>query len=92
MDRHDQSGGGAVIEGGQVYVQVKSDYYTGERRRIVVLRAPGLSDRRKALVATLTENGRRIRARWINVAELHEDILTRHGHPRRNGYALEVKP
>jgi Mn-dependent DtxR family transcriptional regulator len=79
------------ISAGQVYescqpVRSESVYHPGSRH--VRLKVVGYTNRRKVWVATLTEDGREIRARWLEASQLHESGTTAAGLPRRTGYRL----
>lgn len=55
------------------------------RTRIKVV---GYPNRRKVRVATLTDDGREVRVRWLNASQLYGSAITPTGQPRRTGYRL----
>lgn len=81
------------IQPGQIYRALGDPYPYTEPRRIKVVGKPitisGLYNSGKVDIVTLTETGREIRRRAIEVAQLHDSPTTRNGQPRRTGYALE---
>lgn len=83
-----------MIQQGQIYVSLGDPYPYTEPRRIKVVGRPGTIPGGyhfgKVDVVTLTETGREIRRRAIEVTQLHETATTRDGQPRRTGYALET--
>lgn len=76
-----------MVEKGQVYVSAKT-LPSGEPRRIVVVYVPHYYNG-KVGVATLTEGGRKLRRRQMDIHSLHQSGTTRDGNPRLNGYYLE---
>lgn len=84
------------IEPGQVYrsaLPIPSEPGEHYRRIKVVdelIATPGVYGFNKVDVATLTETGREIRRRAIEVTQLHDTATTHDGKPRRNGYVLEA--
>ncbi len=80
-----------MIEPGQTYRALGDPYpYTEPRRIKVVGRVvPGAMGHGKAHVVTLTSDGRELRRRAIEIAQLHDSATTADGQPRRTGYALE---
>jgi hypothetical protein len=82
-----------MIQPGQTYRSLGDPYPYDEPRRIKVVGNPvtwpGLYDFGKVDVVTLTETGREIRRRAIEVTQLHESATTKTGKPRRTGYVLE---
>jgi hypothetical protein len=49
---------------------------------------PGLYGFGKVQVATLTDDGREVRPRALEVNQLHDSGTTKTGQPRRTGYRL----
>ncbi|MGW0948510.1 hypothetical protein ACWD4O_38970 [Streptomyces sp. NPDC002623] len=84
-----------MIQPGQIYRSVGDPYPYTEPRRIKVvgkpITTPGLYGFGKVDVVTLTENGREIRRRAIEVTQLHASDTTGTGSKRCNGYVLEGK-
>lgn len=83
------------IERGQVYESCQPTFAVEGKEvhtRIKVLGepigTPGLFHFGKVQVATLTEDGREIRPRAIEVSQLHATGTTGAGQPRRTGYRL----
>lgn len=82
-----------MIQPGQTYYSLGDPYPYDQPRRIKVVGKPGTVPGGHAFgkvdVVTLTETGREIRRRAIEVTQLHESATTTDGQPRRTGYALE---
>lgn len=83
-----------TVQPGQIYRSLGDPYPYDEPRRIKVVGRPGnvtgiwgfgLVD-----VVTLTETGRELRQRAIEVSQLHDSDTTEAGTKRRTGYALET--
>jgi hypothetical protein len=81
-------------EPGQIYRSLGDPYPYTEPRRIKVVgevgRIPGVWGFGKVDVVTLTEVGREVRRRAIEVGQLHDSDTTNDGQPRRTGYVLEA--
>ena len=85
---------GHKIERAQVYESCRpvrsmpGEHYT----RIRVIGEPvsmhGLYGFGKVMVATLTDDGREVRPRALEVSQLHDSSTTKTGQPRRTGYRL----
>ena len=83
-----------MIKSGQVYRSLGDPYPYDEPRRIKVIGEPGTVPGGghifgKVDVVTLTETGREIRRRAIDVSQLHDSDTTSDGKTRRTGYVLE---
>lgn len=84
-----------MIEIGQVYrnLDPRVEKYGDGPARIKIVSAPGTVPGApgfgKAVVVTLTDGGRELRRRPMDVRQLHESATTGSGQPRRSGYALE---
>ena len=84
-----------MIQLGQIYRSLGDPYPYSEPRRIKVVGEPGVIPGGghafgKADVVTLTDTGREIRRRAIEVSQLHDSTTTHDGKPRRTGYVLET--
>ncbi|MFD9868537.1 hypothetical protein ACFXI8_27210 [Streptomyces niveus] len=83
-----------MIQPGQVYRSaVSTPDDPDNHRRIKVVgepnTVPGGWNFGKVDVATLTEDGREIRRRRVEMSQLHATPTTRDGTPRCTGYVLE---
>jgi hypothetical protein len=82
------------IQPGQIYVSLGDPYPYTEPRRIRIVSepvtTPGLYGFGKVQVFTVTESGREIRQRRIELSQLHATDTTETGAKRRAGYALEA--
>jgi hypothetical protein len=83
-----------VIQPGQIYYSLGDPYPYTTPRRIKVVGNPGTipggHQFGKVDVVTLTDTGRELRRRAIEVTQLHESETTQDGIRRRTGYALEA--
>jgi hypothetical protein len=83
------------IERDQVYYSLdpREEMYGNGVRRIKIVGRPGTlpggQHFGKVEVATLTDDGREIRRRLININQLHASPTKDDGTPRVTGYALE---
>ncbi|MGW1409419.1 hypothetical protein [Streptomyces sp. NPDC002403] len=82
------------IQPGQIYRSLTNRHaHGGGPVRIKVVgephTIPGGWNFGKVDVVTLTETGREIRRRNIEVTQLHDSATTKDGKPRRTGYVLE---
>lgn len=84
-----------AIHPGQIYESCLPTYYGSageEHTRIRVIgkpsTTPGVYGFGKVRVATLTESGRELRPRMVEMARLHATGSTESGEPRRTGYRL----
>lgn len=77
-----------AIEPGQIYRSLSSRHPVDGPTRIKVVgwNRYGFG---KADVVTVTRDGREIRRRAIEAAQLRESATTKAGQPRRTGYVLE---
>jgi hypothetical protein len=80
-----------MIEKDQVYEAIKPNIH-GERVRIKVTTTLGGTFAGVVGVSTVGANGKLLRPRSLQTSQLHEDMLTKDGKPRRNGYVLVVEP
>jgi len=83
-----------MIHPGQIYRSLGDPYPYREPRRIKVVGEPGRIPGGghvfgKVDVVTITNTGRELRRRAIEVTQLHASGTTKTGQPRRTGYALE---
>ncbi|MFE2973358.1 hypothetical protein [Streptomyces sp. NPDC059258] len=84
-----------MIQPGQTYQSAspsKSDPQQRHTRIKVVdelIGKPGVYGLNKVDIVTLTDSGREIRRRAIEVTQLHATATTRDGARRRTGYVLE---
>lgn len=83
-----------MIQPGQTYRSLSNRHHPcdGPRRIKVVGKpgtVPGIWGFGKVDVVTLTEDGREIRRRAIEISQLHDSPTTASGQPRRTGYTLE---
>lgn len=78
------------IQPGQEYAACASRPDDQPRIRVVgqPVTTPGVYGFGKVRVATITADGREIRPRAIETAQLHPTGLTRDGQPRKTGYRL----
>lgn len=78
---------------GQIYRSLDDPYPYPEPRRIKIVgepnTIPGGWSFGKVDVVTLTENGRELRRRTLEVTQLHDSDTTDSGKPRHTGYVLE---
>lgn len=77
------------FERGQIFVSADP---RDEGRRLIVLEAPHFgapAGEGAARVATIAEDGRHVRQRWVNVAQFHDTAVTAAGEVRKRGYVLE---
>ncbi|MFF9240070.1 hypothetical protein ACF1AL_14720 [Streptomyces sp. NPDC014801] len=85
---------GLRVRPGQIYRSLGDPYPYTEPRRIKVVGEPittlGRYGFGKVDVVTLTDTGREIRRRAIELTQLHPTATTSDGKPRRTGYALEA--
>ncbi|MFI6883397.1 hypothetical protein [Streptosporangium canum] len=79
------------IRPGQVY---ESCHPLDEGRRIRIagkpVTTPGVGGFGKVQVETVTDDGRGIRRRSIEITQLHASATTGKGEPRRTGYRLVI--
>lgn len=82
-----------MIRPGQIYRSLGDPYPYSEPRRIKVVSEPetllGICLVGKVDVVTLTQDGRELRYRAIEVTQLHDSDATIDGQPRRTGYVLD---
>jgi hypothetical protein len=85
-----------VIKPGQTYRAIRptaSDPHKGHARIKVTAEPNRFNLSRwtagKVQIVTITDDGREVRPRALNVRQLHETAITRDGKPRRTGYVLE---
>ncbi|MFI5739176.1 hypothetical protein ACIA9I_12475 [Streptomyces anulatus] len=84
-----------MIQPGQTYRSaspIKSDPQQRHTRIKVVdelIGKPGVYGLNKVDIVTITDNGREIRRRAVEVTQLHTTATTRDGTPRRTGYVQE---
>lgn len=80
-----------TVQVGQVYESCPPTFVVDGHpvhTRIRVIGAPGWLSTGKAVVATLTDDGRQIRTRSLSTAQLHATGTTAAGRERRTGYRL----
>ncbi|MFE6000297.1 hypothetical protein ACFQ6C_26110 [Streptomyces sp. NPDC056454] len=83
------------IEPGQIYrsLDPRDELYGDGPRRIKVVGQPvvdpGQHNFGKVQIATLTQDGREIRRRQVNITQLHAKPVGKNGSARRSGYLLE---
>lgn len=77
-----------TVRPGQVYESCVPTFMINGKNTHTRIRVVGRTNRRKVWVATLADDGREFRRRWLEASQLHASGTTQLGFPRLTGYRL----